>query len=130
MDRRAVTGLSFSQPTGCADAARLEAHLLAHVHQLGGTRAAVDIGSDPSVLEPNPTPDDPTTALVIIGGAASAVDPIIARAVERCRRTMRACIPVFDPRSDFADQQPANVHELNGVPWRAGDHPKRRRGSS
>ena len=85
-----------------------------------GTRASVDITTGPTALFADPNPDDPTTALVIIGGPLSAADASIAAAAESCRKAMRVCVPIFDPASDFASQLPLQVHELNGVPWPAG----------
>ena len=107
------------------DADALVVELEAQAKRSGGTRAALEITRDATVLDPEPEPDDPTTVLVVVSGsAATGQDPVIGQAVSRCRESMRACLPVFDGCGSFQEQMPTQVHELNGVLWAQGSRPE------
>jgi TIR domain len=107
------------------DADRLDAELEDQARRSGGTRAVIEATRDLSVFDADPDPGDATTALVILGGSGAATDPATANAARRCQKTLRTCLPVFDPAGAFTDQLPTDVHELNGVEWPAGDGPAR-----
>ena len=107
-----------------SDADALATEIETQAKRSGGTRAALEITRDPTVLDAVPEPDDPTTVLVVVGGsAATGQDPVIGQAVARCQETLRACLPVFDRSGTFQEQMPTQVHELNGVLWDVGSAP-------
>ena len=105
------------------DAHQLADELRRQAGLVRGTRADFDVVHDSSALTDRPEPDEPTTALVILGGPATALDPDIAASAGRCQRFMRICAPVYDPAHSFWAQHPDVVHVLNGVPWSPGAEP-------